>query len=130
MPNRRILEDENGVSSCGKLISSELKESFMEAVFRITKSVNQDLKNSFQNELVENEFHKHIEAFGERESVQNQFKMKREKSAKHFQAYQASLQKVQKDREEVIELMQEQIQSFDNFMNILDEKVLTQKKAK
>lgn len=124
MPNHRNSEEgDDVVHSFGTLISSQLKENFLEACSSITKSANQDLKKTFKDEVVENNFHSQIEALGKKGSVQNEFKMKREKFVKHFQVYQASAQKVQSDREETIHYLQEHIESLDNFMTGLEEKI-------
>lgn len=119
MPNnRQNSEDEN---SAIVPITPELKESFMEACSSITNNVNADLKASFKNELARSEIIKQIENFSDREDVTNQLKVKREKCSKRYQAYEATQEKLKKDREEIVESLQEHFHLFDNLMNVVQE---------
>lgn len=122
--NPQNSEDET--AAIFSLVTPTAKENFMNSCSFIIQSVNNDLKVSLKNELVKSEIHQEIEEFVNRDEIKSQLKMKREKYAKRYQAYETTQEKLKKDREEFIETLQEHFHLFDNFMNIVEKKVTSQ----
>lgn len=95
------------------------KQTFMDGCSSIIKSVNNDLKASMKNEIVNSEITQQIEDFVNQEDVKSNLKIKREKYTKRVHAYETTQEKLRKDREECISNLQKNFHLFDDFMKSL-----------
>lgn len=131
MSNQQNSDDEDDTFfSFGKLFTPKSKHNFMATCVSITENVNDDIKTSLKNELVQSAFLKQIEDLAENDIVKNEFKMKRDKCRKRFQAYETTQKKIKKECEEIVDSLQEKFELFDNFINLYQKKDSNQNKTK